>query len=59
MKSYIYDIEEINKSLPLDFDVNIYKELNPDLNEINDINAKFHYINNGSKEGRLYKNITI
>jgi hypothetical protein len=41
--------------LPNDFDVNIYRELNQDLKELNNMNAKLHYINHGIKEVRKYK----
>jgi hypothetical protein len=45
----------IDDILPNDFDVAIYKELNPDLNHFTDIQAKFHYLNNGINENRNYK----
>jgi len=41
--------------LPKDFDVSIYKELNEDLKDMNDIDVKLHYINHGIREGRFYK----
>jgi hypothetical protein len=41
--------------LPEDFDVSIYKELNRDLTNITDIEAKLHYTQYGMNENRNYK----
>ena len=45
----------INENLPDDFDVSMYKELNPNMSTLTDIEAKAHYIQHGRFEGRLYK----
>jgi hypothetical protein len=49
------DLNKLDKFLPQDFDVNMYKELNTDLLQLNDDQAKLHYINHGINEKRLYK----
>lgn len=43
------------KNLPKDFNYNIYRTLNNDLNNLNDIQLGNHYIEHGYNEGRLYK----
>ena len=47
--------ENDNSLLPFDFDVIVYKELNKDLSNLSNINAIYHYINNGINEKRKYK----
>ncbi len=44
-----------NRNLPLDFDILIFKEINPHLQNLNNMEAKKHYINHGIKENRPYK----
>jgi hypothetical protein len=44
-----------SKDLPDDFDAFIYKSLNNDLPFINESEIKNHFLNNGIKEGRIYK----
>jgi glycosyl transferase family 25 len=41
--------------LPNDFDINIYKNLNPDLNYLDDNKTVIHFLSTGIKEERLYK----
>ena len=42
-------------SLPLDFDVTIYKLLNQDMRALLDIDAEQHYVMHGRNEKREYK----
>ena len=51
----IQEHEMITSSLPNDFDVKIYKELNYDLQNLDDIYCKKHYIEHGINEKRNYK----
>jgi hypothetical protein len=44
------DFEKINCCVPLDFDIEMYRELNPDLINMSDFEAKLHYINHGINE---------
>lgn len=55
-KPEMYDIsiKFINNSLPKDFSVTLYKNINNDLTNMSDIRAKLHYIKSGKNEGRLY-----
>ena len=46
----------ILKNIPDDFNVIIYKELNDDLQHKSDIEAIYHYNDNGYKQNRSYKN---
>ena len=48
---YFFDV-------PLDFDIYYYKKNNNDLQDLSNIEAIYHYINNGYQEGRSYKNIS-
>ena len=43
--------------LPDDFDYEVYKQLNSDLSDFNEEQAKNHYINYGRLENRIYKMI--
>jgi hypothetical protein len=45
----------MNKNIPIDFNSSIYIELNEDLKDLSDIEAKIHYENEGYKENRKYK----
>jgi hypothetical protein len=47
---YIY-----NKHTPKDFDPKEYKELNDDLKDMTNLEAKYHYEHFGYKENRKYK----
>ena len=42
-------------TLPVDFNVTLYKTLNGDLQSLSDDDAKNHYLQFGMKEGRSYK----
>ncbi len=46
---------DIYSDLPLDFNPNMYKKFNSDLNKLSDDLLKKHYIEYGIKENRLYK----
>ena len=52
-KSIIQHICTKNKTV--NFNPTLYKELNPDLNNMTDLEATFHYHNYGYKENRKYK----
>jgi arsenate reductase-like glutaredoxin family protein len=41
-------------NLPEDFDLNVYKNLNSDLNELNNEELINHYLTNGINEDRPY-----
>lgn len=43
------------KLIPNDFSVKLYKLLNPDLANLNNLNLKIHYLQYGIPEKRLYK----
>ena len=46
----------INESIiPIDFNIDIYKKLNKDLQNMTNQEAFIHYINNGYYENRKYK----
>ena len=45
-----------SNTLPNDFDPSIYKFLNNDLQHLTNNDLIQHFIHNGMKEGRLYKN---
>jgi hypothetical protein len=49
------DLDNLNNFLPKDFNVNIYIDLNPDLDNLNEIELKLHYIDHSKSEGRKYK----
>jgi hypothetical protein len=49
------DILNLNNKLPVDFNIDMYQELNQDLINLNEIETKLHYINHGKNEKRLYK----
>ena len=49
------DLNNLDNILPKDFNVDMYKDLNTDLINLNDIDVKLHYINYGINEGRKYK----
>lgn len=53
----ILNIEyRINESIiPIDFNIDIYKKLNKDLQNMTNQEAFIHYINNGYYENRKYK----
>ena len=44
-----------NLLLPINFNVSLYKELNPDLSLFTDTQSKLHYFKYGKNEGRMYK----
>jgi len=44
-----------NYDLPINFSCNMYKKLNSDLKNLNDIELIKHYFTNGIKENRIYK----
>ena len=46
---------DIDKILPKDFNIEYYKKLNNDLQNLSNIEAIEHYINYGKKELRKYK----
>lgn len=60
-KPELYDgsIKFINNSLPVDFNVTLYKTINRDLVKLSETRAKIHYITSGKKEGRLYNWSTL
>lgn len=45
----------INSGLPIDFDVHVYKSINPDLQKLTDNHARQHYLKHGIHEKRRYK----
>jgi hypothetical protein len=54
-KLFIYLIHIRNKNTPNDFNPKDYKELNKDLQNMTDLEAKSHYDYDGYKENRKYK----
>ena len=54
-----FDNENGDSLLPYDFDVLVYKKLNDDLKNLSNINAIYHYLNNGIIEKRKYKINTL
>jgi len=49
----------VNSKLPDDFDINMYKMLNVDLNHLNDEELIEHYLKHGVNEQRIYKTIKL
>ena len=45
----------MSNQILIDFDWKTYLELNKDLNNMNELEAKNHYDNHGFKENRIYK----
>jgi hypothetical protein len=59
IKKYLRSKKDNNKKksvfLPNDFDVEVYKKINKDLSHFTNEEAKYHFINHGFYEQRLYK----
>ena len=46
-------------AIPKDFDAVVYKSMNPDLEQMNDTEARNHFITHGIREGRPYTQIDL
>ena len=49
----------MSNSLPIDFDVKIYKQFNLDIKHMTDEEAIIHYKNHGYNENRKYKDVIV
>ena len=49
----------MSNNLPIDFDVNMYKQLNSDIKYMTDEEAIIHYKKHGCNENRKYKDVVI
>lgn len=52
--NYNHQIPLSNYALPIGFDIEVYKYLNPDLNNLDYTNLVSHFINHGKYENRMY-----
>ena len=57
VNSYFKNINDILSKLPNDFDWKIYVQLNSNLSNLTEIEAKNHYLQFGLKEKRNYKKL--